>query len=93
MENLINANDVYKLFGQKGIATLHVADIDQIKRVYVGNDVCGTWNKYMDDKFCGYGADGRIQYRKVRSYECDRCGYGTAVKSNFCPNCGARVDK
>lgn len=51
--------------------------------------VHGYWRKYSDEKFMGYGADGRIQYRKVYTYECSKCGRNTAVKSNFCPNCGA----
>ena len=51
--------------------------------------VHGWWDKYEDDKFMGYDANGRIQYRKVYTYYCGRCGRGTAVKTNYCPNCGA----
>lgn len=54
--------------------------------------VHGKWVKYEDDKFNGYDADGRIRYRKVRTYYCDKCGYGTVVKSNYCSNCGAKMD-
>ena len=52
----------------------------------------GRWERYADDKFIGYGADGKIKYRKVYTYECTECGYGTAKKSNYCPNCGAMMD-
>ena len=52
----------------------------------------GRWERYCDDKFMGYGADGKIKYRKVYTYECDNCRHGTAVKTNYCPNCGAKMD-
>ena len=26
------------------------------------------------------------------TYRCGLCGRGTAVKSNYCPNCGAKMD-
>ena len=32
-ERLIDANDVYEIIGQTGVARIHVADIDQIKRI------------------------------------------------------------
>ena len=54
--------------------------------------VHGQWVKYEDDRFNGYYADGRIRYRKVRTYYCDKCGYGTVVKSNYCSNCGAKME-
>lgn len=49
----------------------------------------GFWEKCTDDKFIGYGADGRIRYRKVYSYKCSKCWNYTAIKHNYCPNCGA----
>jgi hypothetical protein len=54
--------------------------------------VHGHWEKYTDDKFMGYGADGRIRYRKVYSYKCSKCWNYTAVKHKYCPNCGAKMD-
>ena len=54
--------------------------------------VHGRWEKYTDDKFMGYGADGRMRYRKVYSYKCSKCWSYTAVKHNYCPNCGAKMD-
>lgn len=53
----------------------------------------GAWERYADDKFIGYDKDGRLKYRKVYTYECSVCRNGSAVKSNFCPNCGARMTK
>lgn len=49
----------------------------------------GEWIQWSDDKFMGYGADGKIRCRKYYTYECCFCGRNVAVKSNFCPNCGA----
>lgn len=49
----------------------------------------GWWNKKTDEKFVGYDADGKIKYRKVYSYYCGRCALGTAVRTNYCPHCGA----
>ena len=54
--------------------------------------VHGRWDKYTDERFNGYDANGRIKYRKVRTYYCDKCDHGSAVKANYCPNCGAKMD-
>lgn len=62
---------------------------EQIPTVDAVEVVRGHWRKYSDDKFMGYGADGRIKYRKVYTYECSKCGRNVAIKSNYCPNCGA----
>lgn len=52
----------------------------------------GQWLSYSDDKFCGYDDGGKLRYRKCRTYECCFCGRNTAVKSNYCPNCGAKME-
>ena len=66
--------------------------VDQMPTVDAVEVVHGWWEKYTDDKFMGYGADGRIRYRKVYSYKCSKCWNYTAVKHNYCPNCGAKMD-
>ena len=66
--------------------------IDDMKTVDAVEVVHGQWEKYTEEKFNGYDADGRIRYRKVRIYYCDKCGHGSVVKSNYCPNCGAKMD-
>lgn len=63
--------------------------MEEAPGVYAVEVVLGHWRKYSDDKCMGYGADGRILYRKVYTYECSKCGRNVAVKSNYCPNCGA----
>lgn len=63
--------------------------LDKLPTVDAVEVVHGMWDKYEDDKVIGYDAEGRIKYRKVYTYYCGRCGRGTAVKTNYCPNCGA----
>ena len=62
------------------VERLPAADVVEVKR--------GRWERYSDDKFIGYDADGKLKYRKVYKYECSKCLRETAVKSDFCPNCG-----
>ena len=52
----------------------------------------GRWERYSDDKFVGYDENSRLKYRKVYKHECSVCLRETAVKSNYCPNCGAKMD-
>ena len=53
MARLIDANDVYSLFGINGFARLHVADIDTIPRVDAVEVVrCRDCKSYDDE--CGY---------------------------------------
>lgn len=54
--------------------------------------VHGRWDKYRDDRFIGYDTKGRIQYRYVYSYYCNKCGLPAAKKYDYCPNCGAKMD-
>ena len=67
-------------------------DIEEAPTVDAVEVVYGEWEKYTDDKFMGYGTDGRIRYRKVYSYKCSKCWNYTAVKHKYCPNCGAKMD-
>lgn len=69
-----------------------LAAVDKQPTVDAVPVVHGEWEKYTDDKFMGYGADGRTRYRKVYSYKCSKCWNYTAVKHNYCPNYGARMD-
>ena len=55
------------------------ADVDQV--------VHGKWNGWHGDKM----VDEETQH-KYRYYECSECRRRSAVKSRFCPNCGAKMD-
>ena len=80
-KRLIDANDVYALFGENGMARLHVGDIDQIKRVDAVEVVHGRWigekGGYMWRENCS--VCGNPVYNKIKSY-------------NYCPYCGAKMD-
>lgn len=70
-KRLIDPNDVYALFGENGMARLHVGDIDQINRVdavevvrcrdckkYGVGNICNMWSiPYYThmEDFCSYG--------------------------------------
>jgi hypothetical protein len=68
-------------------------DIAELPTVDAVEVVHGEWEKYTDDRFIGYVADGRIRYRKVYSYMCSKCRNYTTVKHKYCPNCGAKMDR
>ena len=81
-KRLIDAKDVYALFGKNGIARLHVGDIDTIPRVDAVEVVHGC-NVYDHDtsfecSVCGWGDWDTLT--------ADSCTY------NYCPNCGAKMD-
>ena len=71
--------------GRKSLADVPTIDPESLRPT-------GQWLSYSDDKFCGYDDDGKLRYRKCRTYECCFCGRNTAVKSNYCPNCGAKME-
>lgn len=47
----------------------------------------GTWQVWNSDCM---RRNGKMQ--ECRYYECSECWRRTAVKSNYCPNCGAKMD-
>ena len=81
-----------ELYDADAITMRGVAILNNFPSADAVEVVHGRWEKYTDDKFMGYGADGRIRYRKVYSYKCSKCWNYTAVKHKYCPNCGAKMD-
>lgn len=49
----------------------------------------GRWVGWHTDKFVGYDEYGLEIYRHCHYYSCRKCGRRTAVKTNYCPDCGA----
>lgn len=85
-KRLIDANDVYALFSQNGMARLHVADIDAIPRVDAVEVVHGEWNTIEDDYVC------------MTALECSVCNQEYWFEDeppmkiyNYCPNCGSKM--
>ncbi len=49
----------------------------------------GFWEEYATSSFYGYDDNHEPKWAARKFYRCERCRKGTAVRSNFCPNCGA----
>lgn len=62
------------------IKRLPVADVAEVRH--------GKWRGWHGDKMVGVD-----EYRHYHYNTCSECGKGNAVKSNYCPNCGAKMDK
>lgn len=52
--------------------------------------VHGLWEK-EPSSFWRWTPSGAVAVART-TYRCGLCGRGTAVKSNYCPNCGAMMD-
>lgn len=52
--------------------------------------VHGRWEK-EPSSFWRWTSSGAVAVART-TYRCGFCGRGTAVKSNYCPNCGAKMD-
>ena len=52
----------------------------------------GTWIEVEGDKLVGIDSNSKDMYRYYRYNICAKCGKRNAIKSNFCPNCGAKMD-
>ena len=64
------------------IEALPAADVAQVVR--------GRWEK-EPSSFWRWTPSGAVAVARA-TYRCGLCGRGTAVKSNYCPNCGAKMD-
>lgn len=51
----------------------------------------GKWKGWHGDKLVGVTDDDKDVYRHYHYYECSECYRKTAVKSNYCPNCGCEM--
>lgn len=52
--------------------------------------VHGLWEK-EPSSYWRWTSSGAVAVTRT-TYRCGLCGRGTAVKSNYCPNCGAKMD-
>lgn len=64
----------------------HASDVAPVIHSY--------WEAYSCSRFMGTDEWGEPKWRDGRFYICHnyKCRRKTVVKSNFCPNCGARMD-
>lgn len=59
---------------------------------YVGPSRTGYWKGWHGDTLVGIDDCGRDIYRHYRYYECSECFTRNAIKSNYCPCCGAKMN-
>ncbi len=61
------------------------ADVEPVRRSY--------WESYDTSQYMGTDEFGEPKWRPGRFYVCHdrRCRRKTVVKSNYCPNCGAKM--
>ena len=79
MAEYIEKSEIYRRYfnNRCGVVRLHVSDIDVIPAADVAPVVHGRWIKV-----------------KPVHYQCSICGVNTGgFTSNYCPNCGAKMDK
>lgn len=53
----------------------------------------GKWIEYETSSYAGTDDFGEPKWVPKKFFRCSICRKGTAVRSHFCPNCGARMDK
>lgn len=63
---------------------------DGIPTADVAPVVHGLWEK-EPSSYWRWTSSGAVAVTRT-TYRCGLCGRGTAVKSNYCPNCGAKMD-
>lgn len=49
------------------------------------------WWVGVDSSYWRWTPSGGVSVAHI-TYRCGRCGRGTAIKTHYCPNCGARMD-
>jgi hypothetical protein len=64
--------------------------IEALPAANVAPVVHGLWEK-EPSAFWRWTPSGAVAVART-TYRCGLCGRGTAVKSNYCPNCGAKMD-
>lgn len=65
-------------------------DFYSIPAADVAPVVRGRWEK-EPSSYWRWTSSGAVAVTRT-TYRCGLCGRGTAVKSNYCPKCGAKMD-
>ena len=74
-----------------GTITDIVESIMEAQTIEAEPVVRGKWNGWRTSAYIGIDEDGEPKFADRIFYRCSECRYGTAVKHNYCPNCGARM--
>lgn len=65
-------------------------EVDCFQPADVPPVVHGLWER-EPSSYWRWTSSGAVAVTRT-TYRCGPCGRGTAVKSNYCPNCGAKMD-
>ena len=70
-------------------------DFYRIPAADVAPVVHGRWEGYTHSHYCGIDEYGEPIYRDGIVYYCSnpKCRRKTVIKENYCPACGAKMDK
>lgn len=52
----------------------------------------GEWGEQTYSRFYGMDKNGEPIYRDGVLYYCSECSRRSIIKTNFCPDCGAKMD-
>lgn len=68
--------------------------LDEIPAADVAPVVHSYWEGYSCSQYMGTDGVGEPKWRDGRFYVCHnyKCRRKTVIKSNYCPNCGAKMD-
>ena len=73
------------------------SSLELIKRQKEALDVVpvkhGEWEGYTHSRFYGTDKNGEPIYRDGVLYYCSECRRRSIIKTNYCPNCGTKMDK
>lgn len=91
MAEYIERNTAKRFLGF-GVGTIVSAAeaLDQVPAADVAPVVHGWWES-VDSSYWRWKPSGAVSVLHI-TYRCGRCGRGTVVKTNYCPNCGAKMD-
>lgn len=50
------------------------------------------WTGWDTSAYTGVDKDGEPKYSRRRFFRCKKCCYGSVIRTNFCPECGRKMD-
>lgn len=82
MARYIDETNIYNLFNRRGVAQLHVGDIDVLPREDVVPVIHARWSAQVYDP------------NELPRYKCSNCNEFVQAGDDrkYCPSCGARMD-